>query len=114
MKKSVPVAELKMACTSSSSTAWTETVHIPGFYLESDEQLETLKLYCKTVFVDPIRRSWRADRLKRSRRRRAGGERRGKPARSVAHRQGALRRAGAVEREVKQRRSPIKAPPTRD
>src|SRR5437879_11846683 len=26
-----------------------------GFYLETDEQLETLKQYCKTVFVDPDR-----------------------------------------------------------
>ena len=33
---------------------WTETPFIfQGFYLESDEQLETLKQYCKTVFVDP-------------------------------------------------------------
>src|SRR5437879_12411775 len=33
---------------------WIETPFIfQGFYLESDEQLETLKQYCKTVFVDP-------------------------------------------------------------
>jgi len=33
---------------------WTETPFMfQGFYLESDEQLETLKQYCKTVFVDP-------------------------------------------------------------
>ena len=33
---------------------WTETPFMfQGFYLETDEQLETLKQYCKTVFVDP-------------------------------------------------------------
>jgi len=33
---------------------WTETPFMfQGFYLESDEQLQTLKKYCKTVFVDP-------------------------------------------------------------
>ena len=33
---------------------WTETPFVfQGFYLETDEQLETLKQYCKTVFVDP-------------------------------------------------------------
>ena len=33
---------------------WIETPFMfQGFYLESDAQLETLKQYCKTVFVDP-------------------------------------------------------------
>src|SRR3981081_4520578 len=55
MKKSVPVAELKMGMyVVELDRPWTETPFIfQGFYLESDEQLETLKQYCKTVFVDP-------------------------------------------------------------
>src|SRR3989441_5820050 len=55
MKKSVPVAELKMGMyVVELDRPWTETPFIfQGFTLESDEQLETLKQYCKTVFVDP-------------------------------------------------------------
>src|SRR6266446_3782492 len=55
MKKSVPVAELKMGMyVAELDRPWIETPFIfQGFYLESDEQLETLKQYCKTVFVDP-------------------------------------------------------------
>src|SRR5882762_2064459 len=55
MKKSVAVAELKMGMyIVELDRPWTETPFIfQGFYLESDEQLETLKQYCKTVFVDP-------------------------------------------------------------
>jgi HD-GYP domain-containing protein (c-di-GMP phosphodiesterase class II) len=55
MKKSVPVAELKMGMyIVELDRPWIETPFIfQGFYLESDEQLETLKQYCKTVFVDP-------------------------------------------------------------
>ena len=55
MKKSVPVAELKMGMyVVELDRPWIETPFIfQGFYLESDEQLETLKQYCKTVFVDP-------------------------------------------------------------
>src|SRR6267142_4870295 len=53
--KSVAVAELKMGMyIVELDRPWTETPFIfQGFYLESDEQLETLKQYCKTVFVDP-------------------------------------------------------------
>ncbi|TMI20427.1 MAG: HD-GYP domain-containing protein [Betaproteobacteria bacterium] len=55
MKKSVPVAELKMGMyVAELDRPWTETPFVfQGFYLETDEQLETLKQYCKTVFVDP-------------------------------------------------------------
>src|SRR2546427_12865541 len=55
MKKSVPVAELKMGMyVAELDRPWTETPFMfQGFYLETDEQLETLKQYCKTVFVDP-------------------------------------------------------------
>src|SRR5437879_1595738 len=55
MKKNVPVAELKMGmCVAELDRPWTETpFRFQGFYLESDEQLETLRQYCKTVFVDP-------------------------------------------------------------
>jgi len=54
MKKSVPVAELKMGMyVAELDRPWTETPFMfQGFYLETDEQLETLKQYCKTVFVD--------------------------------------------------------------
>src|SRR5436309_957129 len=55
MKKSVPVTELKMGMyVAELDRPWTETPFMfQGFYLETDEQLETLKQYCKTVFVDP-------------------------------------------------------------
>jgi len=55
MKKSVPVAELKMGMyVAELDRPWTETPFMfQGFYLETGEQLETLKQYCKTVFVDP-------------------------------------------------------------
>src|SRR5437016_9398968 len=55
MKKSVPVAELKMGMyVVELDRPWIETPFMfQGFYLESDAQLETLKQYCKTVFVDP-------------------------------------------------------------
>src|SRR5438445_10359432 len=55
MKKSVPVAELKMGMyVAELDRPWTETpFRFQGFYLGTDEQLETLKQYCKTVFVDP-------------------------------------------------------------
>src|SRR5207302_6652067 len=55
MKKSVPVAELKMGMyVVELDRPWIETPFMyEGFYLESDEQLKTLKQYCKTVFVDP-------------------------------------------------------------
>src|SRR5438876_5952606 len=54
MQKSVPVAELKMGMyVAELDRPWTETPFMfQGFYLETDEQLETLKQYCKTVFVD--------------------------------------------------------------
>ncbi|HXM81912.1 MAG TPA: HD-GYP domain-containing protein [Burkholderiales bacterium] len=55
MKKSVPVAELKMGMyIAELDRPWTDTPFMfQGFYLETAEQLETLKKFCKTVFVDP-------------------------------------------------------------
>src|SRR2546430_9262904 len=50
MKKSVPVAELKMGMyVAELDRPWTETPFMfQGFYLETDEQLETLKQYCRS------------------------------------------------------------------
>src|SRR5258708_16506839 len=57
MKKSVPVAELKMGMyVVELDRHWTETPFIfQGFYLESDQQLTRIKPYCRTVFsvLDP-------------------------------------------------------------
>src|SRR2546429_9343792 len=55
MKKSVPVAELKMGMyVAELARPGPETPFMfRGFSRETDEQLETLKQYCKRVFVDP-------------------------------------------------------------
>jgi len=57
-KKNIPVAELQFGMyVAELDRPWTETPFMfQGFVLETDEQLETLKKFCKTVFVDEERR----------------------------------------------------------
>lgn len=55
MKKEVPVEQLQFGVyISELDRPWTETPFMfQGFVLEDKKQLETLKKYCKKVFVDP-------------------------------------------------------------
>ena len=57
MRKTVPVAELEFGMyVAELDRPWTETpFKFQGFFLQSAEQLETLKKFCKTVLVDPDR-----------------------------------------------------------
>ena len=54
MRKNIPVTELRLGMyVSELDRPWTETPFVfQGFVLETEEQLETLKKYCKHVFVD--------------------------------------------------------------
>lgn len=54
MKKSVPVSELRFGMyIAELDRPWTETpFRFQGFVLQTEQQLETLKKYCKSVFVD--------------------------------------------------------------
>ena len=54
MRKNIPVTELRFGMyVAELDRPWTETPFVfQGFVLETDEQLETLKKYCKHVFVD--------------------------------------------------------------
>ena len=63
MKKKVPVPELRFGMyISELDRPWTETpFRFQGFVLSSEEQLETLKKYCKSVFVDSERSTTLAD-----------------------------------------------------
>ena len=55
MKKEVPVEQLQFGVyISELDRPWTETPFLfQGFVLEDEQQLETLKKYCKKVYVDP-------------------------------------------------------------
>jgi len=55
MKKEVPVEQLQFGVyISELDRPWTETPFVfQGFVLEDEKQLETLKKYCKKVYVDP-------------------------------------------------------------
>jgi len=55
MKKEVPVEQLQFGVyISELDRPWTETPFMfQGFVLEDEKQLETLKKYCKKVYVDP-------------------------------------------------------------
>jgi cyclic di-GMP phosphodiesterase len=57
MKKSLAVAQLRFGMyVTELDRPWTETPFMfQGFVLQTDEQLETLKKYCKSVFVDDER-----------------------------------------------------------
>jgi HD-GYP domain-containing protein (c-di-GMP phosphodiesterase class II) len=56
-RKTVPIAELQFGMyIAELDRAWTETPFIfQGFVLQTLEQLEILKQYCRVVFVDPDR-----------------------------------------------------------
>jgi hypothetical protein len=55
MKKEVPVEQLQFGVyVSELDRPWTDTPFVfQGFVLENEEQLATLKKYCKKVYVDP-------------------------------------------------------------
>src|SRR2546422_9570314 len=57
MKKSVPVAELKMGMyVAELDRPWTETPFMfQGFHLRTEQQLAALKKFCKHVFIDEER-----------------------------------------------------------
>ena len=57
MKKSIPVSELRFGMyVAELDRPWTETpFRFQGFVLSNEQQLETLKKYCKTVIVDSER-----------------------------------------------------------
>ena len=57
MKKTVPVAELRFGMyVAELDRPWTDTpFRFQGFVLSSEQQLETLRKYCKTVVVDSER-----------------------------------------------------------
>ena len=57
MKKIIPVSELRFGMhIAELDRPWTDTpFRFQGFVLSTEQQLEALKKYCKTVFVDPER-----------------------------------------------------------
>src|SRR5687767_10806279 len=57
LKKSVTIAELQFGMyVAELDRPWTDTpFRFQGFVLQSAEQLETLKKFCKVVYVDPDR-----------------------------------------------------------
>ena len=57
MKKSVPVSELKFGMyVAELDRPWTDTPFMfQGFVLRSEQQLEVLKKFCKSVLVDSER-----------------------------------------------------------
>ena len=63
MKKSVPVSELRFGMyVAELDRPWTETpFRFQGFVLSSEQQLEALKKYCKTVVVDSEKSTTLAD-----------------------------------------------------
>ena len=54
MKKEVPVEQLQFGVfIAALDRPWTETPFMfQGFVLNSDKQLETLKKFCKKVYID--------------------------------------------------------------
>lgn len=65
MKKVVPVEQLQFGMyISELDRPWTDTpFKFQGFVLEDDEQLETLKKYCRKVYVDQDKAPEPADRF---------------------------------------------------
>lgn len=63
MRKSVPVSELRFGMyVAELDRPWTETpFRFQGFVLSSEQQLQTLKKYCKSVVVDSERGTTQAD-----------------------------------------------------
>ena len=63
MKKSVPVSELRFGMyVAELDRPWTETpFRFQGFVLSSEQQLEALRKYCKTVIVDSEKSTTLAD-----------------------------------------------------
>jgi HD-GYP domain-containing protein (c-di-GMP phosphodiesterase class II) len=63
LKKSVPVSELRFGMyVAELDRPWTETpFRFQGFVLSSEQQLEALKKYCKTVVVDSEKSTTLAD-----------------------------------------------------
>jgi hypothetical protein len=57
MKKSLPVTQLRFGMyVAELDRPWTDTPFMfQGFVLQTEEQLEALKKYCKSVFVDEDR-----------------------------------------------------------
>jgi len=55
MKKEIPVEQLQFGMyVSELDRPWTDTPFVfQGFVLEDDKQLETIKKFCKKVYVDP-------------------------------------------------------------
>ena len=64
LKKIVPVAELEFGMyVSELDRPWTDTPFVfQGFVLETEAQLETLRKFCKSVFVDEARSEPQAPR----------------------------------------------------
>jgi HD-GYP domain-containing protein (c-di-GMP phosphodiesterase class II) len=64
MKKEVPVDQLQFGMyVSELDRPWTDTPFVfQGFVLEDEKQIETLKKYCKKVYVDPEKNTSLADR----------------------------------------------------
>jgi HD-GYP domain-containing protein (c-di-GMP phosphodiesterase class II) len=62
LKKNIPVADLKFGMyVAELDRSWTDTPFtFQGFILETEAELETLKKFCKTVFVDEARSESRA------------------------------------------------------
>jgi HD-GYP domain-containing protein (c-di-GMP phosphodiesterase class II) len=60
-KKNIPVAELEFGMyVSELDRPWTDTPFVfQGFVLETEAQLETLKKFCRSVYVDEARRELR-------------------------------------------------------
>jgi HD-GYP domain-containing protein (c-di-GMP phosphodiesterase class II) len=59
-KKQVPVEDLRLGMyVVELDCSWLGTpFDFQGFELTSDDQIKSLKVYCKTVFVDPERERW--------------------------------------------------------
>ena len=63
-KKQLAIDELRLGMyVVELDRPWVETSFaFQGFRLESQEQVETLRSYCKTVFVDPERQAWQPEK----------------------------------------------------
>ena len=64
MKKEIPVEQLQFGMyVSELDRPWTDTPFLfQGFVLEDENQLETIKKYCRKVYVDPEKNTALADR----------------------------------------------------
>jgi len=64
MKKEIPVEQLQFGMyVSELDRPWTDTPFVfQGFVLEDEKQLETIKKYCRKVYVDPEKNTTLADR----------------------------------------------------